>query len=200
MRKSGLPVPVAALLGGVFAASAAAQGTGRDLIAPPPHSTVAAKSDSLAGNPLWAIPVDDLSETHARPLFSPSRRPPAPPVLAAVAAAPVKPSPPAKPGSDHPLLTLLGTIAGDAVEIGVFTDEVSHDVIRVRAGEAHDGWTLSSISGRTAIFQKQGYPAATLMLPAPGADANAPSAANTFAPPVIPAATKGGSQRPPREG
>jgi len=200
MRKSGLPVPVAALLGGVFAASAAAQGTGRDLIAPPPHSIVAAKSELLAGNPLWAIPVDDLSETHARPLFSPSRRPPAPPVLAAVAAAPVKPSPPAKPGSDRPLLTLLGTIAGDAVEIGVFTDEVSHDVIRVRAGEAHDGWTLSSIYGRTAIFQKQGYPAATLALPAPGAEANAPSVANTFAPPVIPTNTKGGSQRPPREG
>jgi len=86
------------------------------------------------------------------------------------------------------------------VEIGIFTDEVSHDVIRVRAGEAHDGWTLSSISGRTAIFQKQGYTAATLALPAPGAEANAPSVANTFAPPVIPATTKGGSQRPPREG
>jgi len=86
------------------------------------------------------------------------------------------------------------------VEIGVFTDEVSHDVIRVKAGEAHDGWTLSAITGRAAIFQKQGYPAATLVLPAPGADANAPSAANTFAPPVIPPATKGGSQRPPREG
>src|SRR5262249_50265375 len=129
-------------------------------------------------------------------------------------ASPVKPSPPAKPAPDHPLLTLLGTIAGDAVEIGVFTDEISHDVVRLKAGEAHDDWTLSSVCGRTAIFQKQGYPAAVLALPAPATQANAPSAAiagdsrqfagvaaaNTFVPPVIPPSTHGGSRRPPREG
>jgi general secretion pathway protein N len=200
MRKSGLPVPIAALLCGILAAGAGAQETGRGLAELAAHPLAAAKTEPLAGNPLWAIPLRELSETHARPLFSPSRRPPAPPVLAAAAASPVKRTPPAKSGPDHPLLTLLGTIVGDVVEIGVFTDEVSHDVIRIRAGEAHDGWTLSAVSGRAAIFQKQGYPAAALVLPAAGADANAPSVANKFATPVIPAATKGGSKRPPREG
>lgn len=204
MRKSGLPVPVAALLSGILTAGAGAQETARDLIAPPRHSLAIAKTEPLAGNPLWAIPIGELLETHARPLFSPTRRPPAPLVLAAVVAAPVKPAPPAKSGPDHPLLTLLGTIVGDIVEIGVFTDEVSHDVIRLRAGEAHDGWTLSSISGRTAIFLKQGYPAAMLALPAAGAEA--PRTAVTGAAPaspavpyVMPVTTEGGSKRPSHE-
>ena len=113
------------------------------------------------------------------------------------------------------MLTLLGTIVGASTEIGVFTDEASHDVVRLKAGEAHDGWTLSAISGRAAIFQKPGYPAARLALPMPGAEPNAPSgdAANAgksggnarirFAPPVsnfVPANTEGGSRKPPKEG
>jgi general secretion pathway protein N len=214
MRKSGLPMLAAALLSG-FVTAAAAEPARDSVFLPlqPAPSTnsldpvrttsrsgsvAGATSMPLAGNPLWAIALGDLSETKARPLFSPLRRPPAAPVLAAVAATPVKLAPPAKSGPDHPLLTLLGTMVGDVVEIGVFTDEVSHDVVRLKAGEAHDGWILSAISGRAAIFQKQGYPAATLVLPAP--DANAASLANTFATPVIPAATKGGVKRPPREG
>jgi len=217
MRKSRLPVPAASLLSGILAVGAAAQEPARDSAFLPPQpalstnsldpvretspseSVAGATSVSLAGNPLWAIALGELSETQARPLFSPSRRPP-PPVLAAVAASPVKLAPPAKSGPHHPLLTLLGTIVGHSVEIGIFTDEGSHDLFRLKAGEAHDGWTLSAVSGRAAIFQKQGYPAATLVLPAPGADANAPNVANTFALPVIPATTKGGSKRPPREG
>jgi general secretion pathway protein N len=170
----------------------------------PSGSLADATSVSLAGNPLWAIALSDLNETAARPLFSPSRRPPPPPVLAAVASSPVKLGPPAKPEPNHPLLTLLGTTVGDLVEIGVFTDEVSHDVVRLKAGEAHEGWTLSAISGHAAIFQKQGYPAAMLSLPAPGAEATAPSVANTFVPPfvppVVPATAKGAVKRPPREG
>src|SRR5258708_33146709 len=34
------------------------------------------------GNPLWAVPLDALSMTRERPLFSPSRRPPPPVVVA----------------------------------------------------------------------------------------------------------------------
>lgn len=224
MRKSGLPVPVAALLSG-FVAAAAAQEPAREsvFLTPPPALSTnsldpirttrpsesgANASASLAGNPLWSIALGELSETQARPLFSPSRRPPAAPVLAAAATSPVRPTPPPKPGPDHPLLTLLGTIVGESMEIGVFTDEVSQDVVRLKAGGVHDGWTLSAISGRGAIFQKQGYPAATLALPAPGAAAaNAGTTAGNdrirTPPPVsnfIPANTEGGSRRPPKEG
>jgi hypothetical protein len=240
MRKSGLSVPVAALLSGLLPA-AAAQEPARDSAFPPPEpalstnslgpahasppgSVATANGKPLSGNPLWAIAIGALSETHARPIFSPSRRPPAPAVPAALAARPVKAASPVKPEPDHPLLELLGTIVGGSVEIGVFTDAASHDVIRIKAGEAHDGWTLSAVSGRAAIFQKQGYGAATLVLPAAGGGANAPGTADTpciamepvvtpgnrrtigglppyrFAPPVIPANTKGEPKRPPREG
>src|SRR5262249_32919519 len=155
-----------------------------------------------------------LSQTQARPLFSPSRRPPAPPQLAALASSPAKPTLPRKSEPDHPRLTLLGTIVSQSVEIGVFVDEASHDLIRLKAGDVHDGWTLSSIVGRAAFFHKDGYRATTLALPAPRAEAAAPSVAvapdaeravtpdngaHTFTPPVIPAAAEGGSRRPPRE-
>jgi general secretion pathway protein N len=206
MRKSGLPVPVAVLLSGIFAASAIAENSDRNALAVSSAPFVIAKAEPRGGNPLWAIPISALRETNARPLFSPSRRPPAAPALASLASSPAKPPPPRKPDPDHPLLTLLGTIVGDSVEIGVFTDESSHDVIRLKAGEAHDGWTLSSVIDRAAIFQKDGHSAATLALPAPSAEGTAATGGNArirFAPPVtnfVPVNTKGGSRRPPKEG
>ena len=200
MRKSGLSVPAAALLSGFLGASVAAQDLERNSPPAPLALLATTNAQSLAGNPLWAISVGELSETNARPLFSPSRRPPAAPVLAAATAVPVKSSAASKAQPDHPLLTLLGTIVGDSIEIGVFADEASHDVIRLKAGEVHNGWTLNSVSGRAAIFNREGAHPATLVLPAPDAEANTPSVVNTFVPPVTPAAAKGGSKRPPREG
>ena len=197
MRKSGLLVPAAALLSGFFAASVAAQAFDRSS---PVASPAPAKAEPLAGNPLWAIALGELAETQARPLFSPSRRPTAPPVVAALPAVPARSAAAPKARPDHPLLTLLGTIVSASVEIGVFVDEATHDVIRLKAGEVHDGWTLNSVGGRAATFDRQGSRPATLSLPALGAEANTPSVVNTFVPPVIPAATKGGSTRPPREG
>jgi general secretion pathway protein N len=244
MMRAGPPVPVAALLSGVLTAAAAAQGAAPDSVFPsaepslssaiaentfgreqarPPRSSVAApQGEPLAGNPLWAIPISELPQTRARPLFSASRRPPAPPVAAALLP-PAKPNPPPKPEPDHPLLTLLGTIVSQSVEIGVFVDEASHDVIRLKTGAVHDGWTLSSVVGRTAIFQKDGHHAATLVLPVPGAEAAAANGgatnavtqpvavpsnsqitgvppANTVEPHLIPETTKGGWKREPREG
>jgi hypothetical protein len=212
MSKSGLPVPVAALLSGVLAAGAAAQDTARNQITLSPSAVVAAEEMPLPGNPLWAIPVSELPETQARPLFSPSRRPPSPPVVAAPTTPPVKSGSASPREPDHPLLTLLGTIVSHSVEIGVFVDEISHDVVRLKAGDVHAGWTLSSVVGRAAFFQKEGYRAATLSLPPPAAEAAQPIApdgnsqitavppANTFAPRLIPETTKGESKRPPREG
>jgi len=201
MRKSGLLVPVAALLSGVLAAGAAAQETGRELAKLSPDATLAGKEALRDSHPLWAIPLSELSQTRARPLFSPSRRPLTP----AVAALPTPPTPLAprsKREADHPRLTLLGTIVSESLAIGVFVDEASHDVVRLKAGEAHDGWTLRAVAGRTAVFEKDGDRAATLVLPAP--EVNKPMTgdvpAYSFAPPVIPAATKGGVKRPPREG
>jgi hypothetical protein len=135
---------------------------------PEPASPVARERPLLRGNPLWAVPLSALSATRERPLFSPSRRPPAPAVVA-VPRAPVaaRPAPKAEE-PDHPLLTLVGTVAGETGGIGIFVDQATNNVIRLRTGENHDGWVLRSVQGREASFEKD-QRAATLALPPPGA-------------------------------
>ncbi len=124
---------------------------------------------ATTGNPLWAIPLNSLSATRERPLFSPSRRPP--PVLVA---APPAPPPPASAPS-RPPLTLVGTAIGGTRSIGVFVDQATKNVIRLRTGEGHAGWTLRAIHGREAILEKDRREA-TLALSAPdGTDREAAS-------------------------
>lgn len=126
------------------------------------------KSDNPAagaftGNPLWAVPLRVLSMTRERPLFSPSRRP----AQANVAVTPlqqVRELPrPTEP--DHPTLTLLGTIVGKTQSIGIFVDQVAKNVIRLKTGQNHGGWTLRAIQGREALFEKN-QREAILVLPA----------------------------------
>jgi general secretion pathway protein N len=118
----------------------------------------------LTGNPLWAVPLRSLSSARERPLFSPSRRPPPPAIVAAPPKPPAPPAPkPAEP--DHPLLTLVGTIVGETQSIGIFVDEVAKSVIRLKTGQDHAGWTLRAIHGRQATFEKD-QREVTLVLPA----------------------------------
>src|SRR3954467_6929548 len=56
------------------------------------------------GNPLWGISLNALTATRERPIFSPSRRPPAPTPPALVVAAPLLPLPPSSPGQLPPNL------------------------------------------------------------------------------------------------
>jgi hypothetical protein len=133
----------------------------------------------LTGNPLWALPLSLLSSTRERPLFSPSRRPPA---VAVVSAPPPPPPPPAPPAvAEHPPLTLVGTIIGKTESIGIFIDQATKDVVRLRTGEAHANWTLRAIEGREAVLESN-QQEATLALPARnGLDQAAPSAPATTA-------------------
>src|SRR5262249_24862713 len=128
--------------------------------APPPAAAPSPVAPSAAepnqprsANPLWAIPLKDLSVTRERPLFSPSRRPPAP----AVAAAPyVPPRPAAKPAEpERPLLSLIGTVIGERAAIGIFLDQAANKVLRLKLGEAHRGWTLRDVRGREITLQKE---------------------------------------------
>jgi hypothetical protein len=130
---------------------------------------VHAKEKPLMGNPLWAVPLSVLSETVARPVFSPSRRPPSPPVVAAPFVPPAKTPPPTATESDHPMLTLLGTIVGELDGIGIFLDEASNKAIRLRAGQVHGGWTLRSVRRRAANFERDQLEA-TLELSPPGVE------------------------------
>jgi general secretion pathway protein N len=133
-----------------------------------PASPVARERPLPRGNPLWAVPLSALSATRERPLFSPSRRPPAPAVVAAPRV-PVVTRPPPKPEPDHPLLTLVGTVAGETGGIGIFLDQATNNVIRLRTGENHTGWILRSVQGREASFEKD-HQTATLALPPTGAN------------------------------
>jgi hypothetical protein len=124
----------------------------------------------LSGNPLWAIPLRSLSVTRERPLFSPSRRPPPSAVVAAPAVLSPQPPRPAEP--DHPLLTLVGTIVGKTQSVGIFIDQVKKNVIRLKTGQDHAGWTLRAIQGREAAFEKD-QRTITLALPARSATSQA---------------------------
>ena len=108
---------------------------------------------TMRGNPLWAIPVRQLTATRERPLFNPSRRAPAPLVASAP---PPPPRPAEKPPEAEPLqLSLTGTVAGGGGAIGVFLDKASGTPLRLKVGEKHKGWTLRSVGRREAVLAKE---------------------------------------------
>jgi hypothetical protein len=141
------------------------------------------------GNPLWAIPIKDLTITRERPIFSPSRRPP-PPV---VAAAPYVPPPPAKPaGPQRPQLALVGTVVNAKEGFGIFLDQATNTIVRLKTGEGHNGWILRLVQGREATLQKD-RETAVLALPARDAEQagipRIPPIAPVAEPPRTPAPT-----------
>jgi hypothetical protein len=150
-------------------ASAVTEPTDNGAIETTIDPTIARQRPAAAtGNPLWAIPLRLLNITRERPLFSPSRRPPA---VTARSAAPAQPA--VKPGQpDHPLLTLLGTIVGEHQGIGIFVDQNSKNVISLKTGQEHDGWTMRTVHDRETIFEGQ-HREVILALPARNA-ANEP--------------------------
>ena len=119
---------------------------------------------TLSANPLWAIPLTQLSGTRDRPIFSPSRRPP--PVVADTEPVVAKP-PPRKKEIQPPPLSLVGTIASDDESFGIFIDQSTKAALRLKAGEDYQGWKLLRIRGREVTMEKD-QQAAVLTLPQPG--------------------------------
>jgi len=115
------------------------------------------------GNPLWAVPLSALTATRERPLFSASRRPPAPPVAArpVVQARPAPPPRPVEP--QRPRMSLVGTVAG-AEGIAVFVDQTTQTIVRLRTGEGHEGWVLRAVGAREVTLQND-HDTAILALP-----------------------------------
>ncbi len=110
-------------------------------------------------NPLWAIPIASLTATRERPIFSPSRRPPA-------VAAPQRLLRDNEP--NRPLLALVGTVAAAPEGIAIFQDEKSKGIVRLRMGESHSGWTLTAVKAREATLLR-GRETAVLVIPSPPA-------------------------------
>jgi general secretion pathway protein N len=120
---------------------------------------------TMSGNPLWGIPLKTLSATRERPIFLPSRRPPAP----AVAAAPIqppKPPPPPPAEPERPALRLLGIVTGTTDGFAIFVSDTTRDIIRLKTGEGHEGWILRSVKPREAILEKNRR-SAVIELPPP---------------------------------
>jgi hypothetical protein len=121
-----------------------------------PPATPATQSPSsdraLSANPLWAMPIKQFAVTRERPIFLPSRRPPAPPPSMVTVAKVIAPPKPKEP--EQPQLSLVGTIASDEDSFGIFVDQATKAVIRLRIGEEFQGWTLQTVKSREVGFQK----------------------------------------------
>jgi hypothetical protein len=117
-----------------------------------------------SANPLWGVPLAQLSGTRERPIFSASRRPP--PVAAIAETASVKP-PPRKKEIEPPQLSLVGTIASIDEGFGIFIDQSTKVAVRLKVGEDHQGWKLRQIRGREVTMEKDER-SAVLTLPQPG--------------------------------
>ncbi len=120
---------------------------------------------TLSANPLWGIPLTQLSGTRDRPIFSPSRRPP-PPAVAAEQA-PVRPPPPRTKEVEPPQLSLVGTIASDDESYGIFLDPSTKAALRLKVGDDYQGWRLRAIQGREVTIEKD-QQGVVLTLPEPG--------------------------------
>jgi|HubBroStandDraft_6_1064221.scaffolds.fasta_scaffold04326_8 hypothetical protein len=127
------------------------------------NNTTPAAEIGPNGNPLWSVPLATLSVTRERPIFSPMRRPPA---VASVAANPAVRIPERTREPERPQLALVGTIIGDKDALGVFVDDATKSVVRLRRGDDYHGWILQNIHGREATLQKDEQ-TTTLSLPRP---------------------------------
>lgn len=125
-------------------------GTLKPLAGPKPN----APRPAVSGNPLWSLPLSVLTATQERPIFSASRRPP-PRAVAGPRIEPViVPIAPTPAEVEHPPLALIGAVVGDRDAIAVFLDRTNQGIVRLRTGEMHSGWELSSVMPREVTLKK----------------------------------------------
>ena len=97
----------------------------------------------------------------ARPLFSPTRRPPPPPVSAALQ--PLSPPVPSLPSA--PNVALSGVIVGPGGGgVALVRGPLDPAPVRVRLGGTVDGWTVAEIRPRAVVLRRDGR-SATVDLP-----------------------------------
>lgn len=132
---------------------------------PPAKPNAPATERTLSANPLWEMPLKQFSVTRERPIFLPSRRPPAPPASLVTVAKVIVPPRPKEP--EQPQLSLVGTISGEDAGFGIFVDQATKNVLRLKIGEDFQGWQLRSIQAREASFQKNQL-TFVVALPQPG--------------------------------
>jgi general secretion pathway protein N len=90
---------------------------------------------------------------------------------------------------EHPPLALIGAVIGDRDAIAVFLDQTNQAIVRLRTGETHSGWELSSILRREVTLTKADQ-VEVLVLQRPDGT-SAPAASSGL--PVRPAQITGGN-------
>src|SRR5262245_14230767 len=100
-------------------------------------------------NPLEAQPLDRLSATRDRPLFSPTRRftPPPPP--------PPPEQPPVAVVPQPPNLTLVGIVLNDEGARAIIRSSATK-ADRVQIGDDIGGWKVAQIDGRRMVLSLDG--------------------------------------------
>jgi hypothetical protein len=136
----------ALMLGGVAVTRAHAQT--QPQTQPQPQVQVHAATTPATGllSPLAAHPADRLSATRERPLFSPSRRPPAPPP------APIRGPPPPAPPPAPPNVTLVGIVMDTEEARAIVQAGPQNEIRRVRIGDDVGGWKVTQIEGRKLVL------------------------------------------------
>jgi general secretion pathway protein N len=142
------------------------------VVVKPAEPPATASERTPSANPLWAIPLANLSSTRERPIFSASRRPP-PPAVASVPVAKAPPPPPKPARIERPQLSLVGTIAGDDQSFGIFVDQSTKAALRLKVGEEYQGWRLRSVGGREATLDRD-QQTTLLSMPEPSSVAAGP--------------------------
>jgi general secretion pathway protein N len=146
----------------------------------------------VSGNPLWSVPLAVLTATQERPIFSASRRPPPRAVAGPRMEPVVAPVAPALAEIEHPPLALIGAVVGASDAIAVFLDRTNQAVVRLRPGETHSGWELSSVLPREVTLKKADQ-VEVLALKRPD---SSPDAAATSGLPIRPAQITGSDFAP----
>jgi hypothetical protein len=103
------------------------------------------QSDATLANPLASWPLDRLSATRDRPLFAPSRRPPAPPPAPVVRSVEAAPAPP-------PSVVLLGIVTEANGARAMVRTDASDKVLRARLGDDIGGWKVTQIEPRRLVL------------------------------------------------
>ena len=121
----------------------------------------------VTGNPLWAIPLSQLTATRERPIFLAARRPPQPAAIPSSVEQVVVPPPPSN-NFEPPPLTLVGTVLGNGDAIAVFFNRTDQALVRLRSGDSSGGWSVESVSRGEVVLTRAGRSEVFALRPSDG--------------------------------
>jgi hypothetical protein len=129
-----------------------------------PDASSNAGLPGFVGNPVAEVPLDRLSATRDRPLFSPSRHPAfLPPVAAKPRNEQASRPPPPVPS---PSVALFGIIVGAHGPRAFIGTEPTNPIVGVQPGDDVNGWTVTTITERALVLSRADL-SATFMLFSP---------------------------------